>query len=52
MLARPGPIPTGRGWLFEPKPDGFSASLAPMGAASIAIEEWLEHGWPNGGTRR
>ena len=23
MLAKPGPIPTGRGWLFEPKMDGF-----------------------------
>ena len=23
MLARSGPIPTGRGWLFEPKLDGF-----------------------------
>jgi hypothetical protein len=23
MLARPGPIPRGRGWTFEPKLDGF-----------------------------
>src|SRR5437868_6700229 len=23
MLARSGPLPTGRGWLFEPKLDGF-----------------------------
>ena len=23
MLARPGPIPSGRGWIFEPKLDGF-----------------------------
>jgi bifunctional non-homologous end joining protein LigD len=25
MLARPGPLPTGRGWWFEPKWDGFRA---------------------------
>src|SRR4051812_40877415 len=23
MLARPGPLPRGRGWVFEPKLDGF-----------------------------
>jgi hypothetical protein len=28
MLSRPGPIPTGRGWQFEPKWDGFRALVA------------------------
>jgi bifunctional non-homologous end joining protein LigD len=28
MLCRPGPIPTGRGWTFEVKWDGFRAIVS------------------------
>jgi bifunctional non-homologous end joining protein LigD len=31
MLARSGPIPTGRGWLFEPKLDGFRCLVGTHG---------------------
>jgi ATP-dependent DNA ligase len=32
MLARGGQIPTGRGWSFEPKLDGFRAIASTCGA--------------------
>lgn len=31
MLAKPGPIPTGRGWIFEPKMDGFRCLVCTYG---------------------
>src|SRR5438046_2856299 len=31
MLARSGPIPTGSGWLFEPKLDGFRCIVCTHG---------------------
>ena len=31
MLAKSGPIPTGRGWLFEPKLDGFRCLVCTHG---------------------
>src|SRR6476620_8299560 len=32
MLARSGPVPTGRGWRFEPKLDGFRCFVCTHGS--------------------
>src|SRR4051812_46807532 len=31
MLAKPGPLPYGRGWMFEPKLDGFRCLVCTHG---------------------
>jgi hypothetical protein len=35
MLAHTGLIPTGRGWMFEPKLDGFRFPLARAAASAL-----------------
>jgi bifunctional non-homologous end joining protein LigD len=35
MLSRPGPLPTGAGWAFEPKWDGFRAIVSAAGGLSV-----------------
>jgi ATP-dependent DNA ligase len=35
MLSKPGPLPTGDGWMFEPKWDGFRAIVSTIEALSV-----------------
>jgi bifunctional non-homologous end joining protein LigD len=35
MLSKPGPLPTGDGWMFEPKWDGFRAIVSTVDGLGV-----------------
>ena len=46
MLARPGPLPSGSGWFYELKWDGFRADRLDRGRAPCSISSWVGHDAP------
>ena len=43
MLAKPGPLPTGRVWSFEPKWDGYRSVAVRIGPRSPTAHSRLTH---------